>query len=363
MYNLNVPKLLVVDDVPSNVLVVTRILEMLDIEIVGAHSGQEALSATLENDFFAIILDVQMPEMDGFEVATILGENPQTRHIPIIFMTAISKDEYFVVKGYQTGAVDYMTKPFNVEILQSKVKIFLNLYLKEQELLYVNRKLSQFTSAASHDLKAPLRHVNAYTKMILEDNDDKLDDETVHNLNAIKKTTKRLYNLIGDLLDYAKLVRKDMPKEEVDLGSVVKEVAENLETLRDECSATFKLNELPKIVSNGAYMRQVFQNLISNALKYRKDDVAPIIEISCDEFNDEANLCKISVKDNGIGFDEQYKEKIFVAFERLVPSSAYEGSGVGLATVQEVLVACGGHISASSVLGEGSIFTVTLPIK
>lgn len=365
------PKLLIVDDVPNNIHALKRILSVLDIEIVGVNSGQDALAEVLEQDFFIVLMDVQMPEMDGFEAAELMFNNPRTSHIPVIFLTAISKEEKFVIKGYEVGAVDYMTKPINADILLSKIKIFLRIYQKEQEFKFINQKLDKFSRTAAHDLKAPLRHIYTFAQMLAEDyQDKKIDTEGAELIKSIQDASTRMKTLIEDLLAYAKMVEIDAPKDDVDLNIIVKEVLSDLEGVLKEKEGKVEVDQLPNIAINSMQIRQIFQNLLSNAIKYSKPDVAPIINVKYKEFGDEdmqrdsdRNVCKIIVQDNGIGFDEAHSEKIFSPFERLVDKNEYEGTGVGLATVKEIVDANRGTIEAKSVLGEGSTFTVTLPLK
>ncbi|RRJ91077.1 hybrid sensor histidine kinase/response regulator [Flavobacterium macacae] len=400
--------ILIVDDKKENILPLKKILELHSLSADSAESGEEALKKILKVNYSLIIMDVQMPGMDGFEVVETLAGSNRTKDIPVIFLSAVNKQKKFISRGYESGGVDYITKPVDSDLLILKVKTFLKLFEqqkelknirdilskeveirkeaeenlerkvaertrelleKNQELEFSNHELQQFTWVVSHDLKEPLRKIEIFTK-IIKDKYLKEDDKAVDYANRTIGSAERMGKLINDLMDYSRLSSVVLP-EKMELSEIFQEVLSDLEYVIDEKKATLKLDSFPSLKGVPSQLRQVFQNLIGNALKFSKKDVAPIIEISCEristkEFNSalsaEGKFCKIVVKDNGIGFDVKYLDKIFVIFQSLNDRSAYEGTGIGLAIAKKIIEKHNGLITAKSELEIGSSFIIILPL-
>ena len=400
--------ILIVDDKKENILPLKKILELHSLSVDSAESGEEALKKILKVNYSLIIMDVQMPGMDGFEVVETLAGSNRTKDIPVIFLSAVNKQKKFISRGYESGGVDYITKPVDSDLLILKVKTFLKLFEqqqelknirdilskeveirkeaeenlerkvaertrelleKNQELEFSNHELQQFTWVVSHDLKEPLRKIEIFTK-IIKDKYLKEDDKAVDYANRTIGSAERMGKLINDLMDYSRLSSVVLP-EKMELSEIFQEVLSDLEYVIDEKKATLKLDSFPSLKGVPSQLRQVFQNLIGNALKFSKKDVAPIIEITCEristkEFNSalsaEGKFCKIIVKDNGIGFDVKYLDKIFVIFQSLNDRSAYEGTGIGLAIAKKIIEKHNGLITAKSELERGSSFIIILPL-
>lgn len=400
--------ILIVDDITANIVVLKKILSLHSLEVDTATSGEEALKKILKHDYSLIILDVQMPGMDGFEVAEILSDNNRTKDIPVLFLSAINKQKRFISRGYETGGVDYITKPIDPDLLILKVKTFLKLseqkrelkatrdmlskevdirkeaqdnleikvaertqelLEKNEELELRNHELQQFSWAVSHDLKEPARKMELFVKIIkdryLIDN-----DKAVNYAERTVNAAHRMSELITDLLDYSRL-SSGAEMVEADLNSVVKEVLSDLDYIIENGKADIKVHQLPVIRCIPSQIRQVFQNLISNSLKFSKEGVKPEIEIKggriaeksfSAEADTEGPFCRIDVTDNGIGFDEKYLDKIFVIFQGLNDRNVYEGTGIGLAIVKKIVEKHNGIITASSKPGEGSTFSVILSV-
>ena len=364
------PSILVVDNTPNDLYAMRQILEPLNLEIVEACSGEEALKQIIHKEFFLILMDVHMPGMDGCETATLILENQRTSHLPIIFVSAASKDDDIVFRGYSKGAVDYLFKPINEKILISKVGVFLALYNQKQEISKINEKLNSFASTASHDLKAPLRQISNYLNFLLEDYKDSIDEKGIGYIDGAIKASQSMSTLISDLLEYAKNRAVETKFEKVDLNVIVQDVVVDLETLIEEAKTEMILDKFPTIEANPVHMWQVFQNVLSNAIKYRREGVIPKISVSCKNYGDEKfrrdadkNKCQIFIQDNGIGFNEKHLDKVFAPFKRLVGKTKFEGSGLGMATVNEIIELHNGSITAKSTVGEGSTFIITLPVK
>ncbi|MBO9732969.1 MAG: response regulator [Chitinophaga sp.] len=412
--------ILIVDDKPENILSIRKTLELYQFEVDAALSGEEALRKILKHNYTLIILDVQMPSMDGFEVAEALSGHSKAKDIPIIFLSAVNKDKRFIVKGYDSGGIDYITKPVDPDILLMKVKTFSRLYQQSQELKQMhqslkeevevrklaqealiahqqqvnemleqkvrerteelreinksleasNHDLQQFASVASHDLKEPLRKIQLFGA-ILRDKFLQMDPSGLSYMERIVGSSERMARLINDLLNYSRLSVTNI-YEVTDLNHVVSEILSDLELMITERNAVISVGPMPTIEAVPGQIRQVFQNIISNALKFSRKDVPPVIDISAEIVTDlnpdsaafaHGQYCRIVIRDNGIGFNEKYLSKIFTIFQRLHASELYEGTGIGLAIAKKVIDKHNGIITARSKEGEGATFVMVLPLR
>lgn len=519
--------ILIVDDIPANLIALKKVLSIHNLEADVAESGEEALLKTLKTNYSLIILDVQMPGMDGFEVAETLAGSNRTKDIPILFLSAVNKEMSFIAKGYQSGGVDYITKPVDPDLLILKVKTFIKLYNQQQELKdirdvlskeievrksaqdklaaqmdelrsvlrslpeiaftvtsegvleYVNtpwysystsskewpevhpddqmnfdlwhqavrhgrefvkevrmrnletqqfncftmklvpvktpssivrwvgtltdiqeqkeihdhleeivggrtqelvakneelefrnHELQQFSWVVSHDLKEPIRKIEIFTKIIQDQylaDDDKARHYSARTLSAAQRMTI----LISDLLEYSRL-SSQVTHQKTSLNMVVDEVLADLDYQISRKDALIEKDDLPELYGISSQLRQVFQNLISNSLKFAKKETRPVITIRSEltaekSFtsvrDDNGNFCRITVSDNGIGFDEKYLDKIFIIFQSLNDRKIYDGTGIGLAIAKKIIEKHNGLISASSAEGAGATFIIVLPLN
>ncbi|MDQ0874834.1 two-component system sensor histidine kinase/response regulator [Paenibacillus sp. V4I3] len=347
-----------------------KILQVLHCDVYVVQSGNEALSYTLRHDFALILLDVNMPEMDGFELAELLRSNKETKHIPIIFVTASNKEDQSVFKGYESGAVDYLFKPVNADILLSKVKIFLELNRRNKELEAIqselersNESLREFAQVVSHDLKNPLNVITGLSELLIARHSADMTPKGKEYMNRISATAERMNHLITDLLSYAQLNAKSVTFGNVDLNEVVTNVISDLSSTIEQNEGQILIQDrLPIIQADATQMYQLFQNIIANGLKYRRKEQSPIIQISLWEGN-EPDTFVIQIEDNGIGMKKEDIPTIFTPFKRLDNAKAYEGTGLGLATVQKIIERHDGLMEVESILGERSTFRVYLPIS
>ncbi|MBL7920644.1 MAG: response regulator [Bacteroidia bacterium] len=519
--------ILIVDDKSENIFALKSLLTLHNFIVDTANSGEEALRKVLKNSYSLIILDVQMPDMDGFEVAEAISGYSKASDIPIIFLSAINKEKKFITKGYTSGGTDYVTKPVDPDIMLLKVKTFykiseqkreLNriqeslkkeiefrkqaqeelaasmnelrsvmealpliafttnkngeieyvneqwleysesparfpethiddnyvlakweealkagldfnsevrlkkiksnnyryyflkikaikqkneivkwvgtfmdihqqktinelleqkvkertteLILKNEELETRNHELQQFAWVASHDLKEPLRKIQTFNYLVRDKylNENK---EAEMLLDKSIKSSERMSRLIDNLLNYS-LLSAEAVFESTDLNAVLQEILSDLEIRIAEEKANVNFSVLPTIDAIPSQIRQVFQNLISNCLKFTKTDVKPVITITSDFVNEKdinapavtnGNYCRINFKDNGIGFDEKFIDRIFVIFQRLHTKETYEGTGIGLAITKKIIDKHNGIIRAKGVVNEGAVFTIILPVK
>src|SRR3989475_6626719 len=225
-------KVLLVDDHAENLLALEALLEAPGVELVLARSGAEALRHLLDTDFAAIILDVMMPQMDGFETASLIRQRDKSRHTPIIFLTALGRSEEALFKGYDIGAVDYLVKPILPSILKSKVAVFVQLKrqaelleAKNIELNAIIEELESFSYSVAHDLRAPLARIDGFSQALLEFQSERLDEEGKRYLQRVRAGTQRMCRLVDDLLALSRVRRTEMRRERVDLSAMVQSVA------------------------------------------------------------------------------------------------------------------------------------------
>jgi light-regulated signal transduction histidine kinase (bacteriophytochrome) len=406
-------KILLVDDREDNLLSMETILEPDGYQFVKANSGRQALKILLnEFDFALILMDVKMPNLSGFETASLIYEREKLRHIPIIFITANTYGEANVFKGYRMGAVDYIYKPVNPELLRAKVAVFVELYKKnhrlvaqEQRLMAINksleneiaeRKMSEekikdlnqqllnniarlesanndldrFAFMASHDLQEPLRKIRTFIDLLYVKNKNVLDEYALTQIHRIQNSAERMQRLINDILAFSKISTQSESFVSSDLNQVVKEVLEDMELVIKDKKARVVVGDLPMLYVNPGLMRPLFYNLIDNALKYSKKDDVPVIMIRADDkptpglngVNGSPKFCRIYVEDNGIGFDQKYAEQIFDMFRRLHVNVEFAGTGIGLALCKKIVEKHMGFISAQSKVDKGSTFIISLPM-
>jgi signal transduction histidine kinase len=401
-------KILLVDDREDNLLSIETILEQDGYQFVKATSGREALKILLsEFDFALILMDVSMPNLNGFETAALIYEREKLKSIPVIFITAHSYGDENVFKGYRTGAVDYIYKPINPDLLRAKVSVFVELYRKtrtllaqEQKLIAINRSLEneinerknseekvralnlqllqnidrleamnknldRFAFMASHDLQEPLRKIRIFNERVATRYKHVLDEEGLQFLNKIESSAERMSRLIEDILTFSKIsfdVKKNFV--ESDLNDLLNDVLSEMDMTMQEKHARVEIQKLPKLKVNPILIRPLFHNLLSNSLKYSKTETCPEIKVYADESESSENkYCRIYFQDNGIGFEQKFADEIFVMFRRLHGPTEYEGTGIGLALCKKIVEEHNGFITAKSQLDEGSTFIVSLPLN
>ena len=356
------PRILLVDDRPENLLALSAWLEGPDRVLVTAPGGNEALAELVRGEFALVLLDVQMPGMSGFEVAEIMRSSARTRDIPIIFVTAGDPQARSAVRGYLAGAVDYLTKPVDPDILRSKVDVFVRLY-RQQKIIEAqaeridarNRELEQFARVVAHDLKEPLRMVASFLSLVAAKEHD--ESETRYIGFAVDGA-RRMAQRIDALLEYARAGRAALDVGRVSLKDIVATVVHDLQVAIDEADATVVFEDLPEVDADRGALEHLIQNLLANAVKFRAPDRALVIVLAAAATSDGWN---ISVSDNGIGFAPRYAEQIFGVFSRLHGQGEYEGSGIGLAVCHRIVERHGGRIWAEGVPGQGAVFRFTLP--
>lgn len=512
--------ILLVDDHRENVLALETVLKDLGHNLVAASSGREALKRVLDEDFAVILLDVRMPDMDGFETAELIRRRERSRHTPIIFMTAVSKGETFVDKGYAVGAVDYIFKPFVPEILRAKVSVFVDLFrktaqIKEQaerlrraedrehrrelaemraqrnrffslslDLLCVvgfdgfpkelnasweeclgfarrelldsrledllhpddrdaarervqrlsetsgiilswenrirrkdgtyrwllwsaagvprekvyyaaarditerremeeevrglnadlekrvlertaqleaaNKELEAFSYSVSHDLRAPLRKLDGFSDILQRRYGEMIGEEGLRLISIIRASSEHMGHLIDDLLAFSRLGRKELMDADVDMDALARSVVEDALRQEPDRAADVLVRPLAAARGDGAMLRQVLFNVVSNALKFTRRRARAEIEVSS-RASDDGRETIYLIRDNGAGFDMKYADKLFGVFSRLHSVEEFDGTGIGLALVSRIVKRHGGRVWAEGAVDQGAAFYFTLP--
>lgn len=374
--------ILLVDDTPDNLRVLTSLLEKEGYRVRKTLNGSMALIACESSLPDLILLDILMPEMDGYEVCRRLKASEKTKNVPVIFISALdsTRDK---VNAFKVGGVDYISKPFQAEEVIARVShqltiqqqhrqlIEQNIQLQKlneaitrynEEIAKSNAELEQFAYMASHDLQSPLQVALGYADMLLWKYESNLNDEMKRYVGEIIKAGKRMQQLIQDLLAYSRLGAQPPQLQAADCKIAL---AEALNNLREEISASGAIithSDLPIVNGDPTQLMLVFQNLISNAIKFRRPEVTPQVKISA-ELKSENQEWLIAVSDNGIGIESKHFELIFEVFQRLHPHTVYPGTGLGTSICKKIIERHGGKIWVESEVGVGSTFYFTLPCR
>jgi len=371
MNNGDKPYVLIVDDRVENLMSFEALLEGSGCSIVKANSGQEALKEALKRDFALILLDVQMPHMDGFETAELLRCSSRTKHIPIIFISAISKERYHVFRGYESGAVDYLMKPVDSHILRSKVKIFLKLAAQKSKLMESNIELariselkSRFISSVTHELRTPLAVISELISLVSDGTAGPLNVEQKNHLDSALRNCRRLGSLIDDLLDMSKIEsgKLQIRKSRVNLLNLLEQLIEDFTPKCGNKSQELKFEYSRKpgdVFCDTQRTSQIVINLLENAHKFTPSGGSISIKTDSDD-----EMMRIHVEDSGIGIDPEDVNSIFDKFTQLESdkNDNIKGTGLGLSIARELARAQRGDIQVQSERGRGSRFTVTIPL-
>ena len=352
----------------ETILGATRYIEQADWGVVVKIDESEALLPV--RNFRAFAAGIMILAVAAVAAAAWLGAKSFTR--PIVELTeaatAISEgDRSRRVSGDRRDELGALASAFNRmtnELTESATALEEQadeLRRRTVALERSNRELEEFASVAAHDLQEPLRKVRAFSDRLVSSFGDSLPEQGRSYLLRMHDASERMQQLIDDLLTLSRVTIGGVPFEPVSLNEVTGEVLEDLSMLVHETGAQVDVGDLPTLDADSAQMRELLQNLISNAIKYRRPDMPPMVTITADGDGGSDDFCSFSVRDNGIGFDAKYAERIFLVFERLHGMGEYEGTGIGLAVCRKIVERHGGTITARSTPGEGSTFDVTLP--
>lgn len=365
--------ILIVDDSPENIISLKKVLEKNDFEVDTALSGEEALKKILRKSYVLIILDVQMPGMDGFEVAEVISGYSKAKETAIIFLSAASANVNLITRGYSSGGLDYISKPVDMNILLLKVKTFYRIYeqsraLNEMQIALraeiefrkeAERKKDEFISIASHELKTPMTSIKGYIQL-LERSLEKNDIDTVRTrLHKVQNQVEKLNLLIADLLDISKIEsgKLKLNRKYFCFENLLEHILEVVQQNNPQVKIIKKGMVEGKVYGDEMRLEQVIMNFITNAIKYGPDgkEIHINAELNVDQIN-------FSVRDFGIGMSEDHEQKIFEKFYRIEETSErFQGLGIGLYICQEIIDRHQGKIGVKSKLGEGSTFYFNIP--
>jgi len=385
--------ILLVDDQPADLVALERHLQPFALHLVKAGSGEEALDRLEDEEFALVLMDVRMPGLDGFETARLLREDKARGHVPLIFLTGAPPEEHTL--AYASGAVDWLRKPVEPEILRAKVRVFVELHreretlrrqqlelrererevLEEQrlrveaererlvvELREAVRLRDEFLSVASHELKTPLTPLALRLQLMqqgLEAETPDVERLRAH-VEAARGQVRRMTSLVDSLLDATRITRGRLPlrrEQDVNLAALLRDVAAGFEIQAVRAGCAVEIEAPPRVLGQWDVLRleQVVANLLSNALKFGAG--GPVLL----RLEEREGWARLTVRDEGIGMNEEVRGRIFGRFERGVSERHYGGLGLGLFITHEVLEALGGRIEVESAPGRGSTFTVELP--
>jgi signal transduction histidine kinase len=404
----NMPvKILIVDDREENLFAMEALLDSAGLEIISARSGNEALGILLEQEVALILLDVQMPGMNGFETAELIRGSSRTRHIPIIFVTAISKEEKHIFQGYESGAVDYLFKPIEPEILKSKVRIFIDLHQQKQTLENITRKLeltiseliesrkklrqneetireawkdaekareiaeeanrakSEFLANMSHEIRTPLNGIIGMAELALL---DRYTPEQKERIETIKQSGESLLEILNEILDLSKIEAERVELECIPFNPV--EVIErvvrmlSVKIYEKNLELVCKIDPLvpEQVLGDPTRFRQIVLNLMSNAYKFTEEGEI-MVEIKLQNTSETKVILLFSVEDSGIGIHRNQVNQLFQSFKQAEASITrrFGGTGLGLNITRKLLGLMGGDIWVESELGKGSKFFIQVP--
>jgi two-component system NtrC family sensor kinase len=387
---LGAKKVLAVDDSLTYLNEVSAQLRQEGYDVVQAHSGQEALDLLEVQTVDCILLDVVMPGLSGNETCRIIKKRPSLRGIPLLMLTAAEGHDA-LIEGIDSGADDYIGKSSDFTVLKARLRAQLRRKQSEDELRLIreellrkdleaaqaradreiaqtraalvteleakNRELEAFSYAVSHDLRAPLRALDGFSDALISQYGDLLDDKGKHYLRRIHEGSLRMGQLIDALLDLSRITRRVLSRERVNLSDLAGEIASDLRVEHPQRQVEFAIAPDLAAVGDRHLLRIALQNLAANAWKFTSKCQSARIEFGVRQQDGERVYF---VRDNGVGFDMAYADKLFTPFQRLHGMQEFPGTGIGLATVQRVVIRHGGRVWAEAAVDKGATFCFTL---
>ncbi len=353
------PRILWADDNSDMRDYVRRLLEEY-YEVTAVSDGAKALAEARAKPPNLVLTDVMMPLLDGFGLLRELRADDRTRTIPVILLSARAGEES-ALEGLQGGADDYLIKPFSAKELLARVRTHLQLAeLRRQwalELERANKELDAFNYSVSHDLRAPLRPLDAFSAALIEEYGDKLDPTAQGYLKRIRAAAQRMGQLIDDLLELSKVNRAEMRPQAVNLSALAELIIAELRQNEPAHEVEFVTEAETHVQGDPGLLRIALENLVRNAWKFTHKKQHCRIELNKRLEDGEAVY---SIRDNGVGFDPTYAAKLFAPFQRLHSDSEFEGTGIGLAIVDRIVRRHGGRIWAEGTPNQGAAFFFTL---
>jgi signal transduction histidine kinase len=349
-------RILNVDDHDAGRYARTRFLSRAGFSVDEAATGEEALSMVRDRRPDLVLLDINLPDIDGFEICRRIKSDPDTSRLPVIFLSASRLADMDVVEGLEHGGDNYLREPIDPSVLVAMVRSVLRAKSAEDALVRSNEQLRRFAFVVSHELQEPLRMVKSYTQLLAQRYKDAVGEQAHEFVHYTVSGVDRMEKFIHDMLSYSQAAESAFEMKPFPSRTALDWALLELQPAIQESAASITFDELPLVFGDPMRLSQVFKNLIGNAIKYRSAE-EPVINISCTEQGSEYTFC---VCDNGIGIDPQYFTNVFTLFRRL-HGRELSGSGVGLAICKEIVEHHGGRIWVESKPGAGSQFCFTLP--
>lgn len=363
-------KILIVDDVVSNVLLLKILLTNEKFQVCTANCGMMCIEQARSEKPDLILLDVMMPDISGFDTATLMKKDPELKDIPIIFLTALNSPAD-LVKGFQVGASDFLSKPFNKEELIVRVMHQIALVAAKRLIQKQNRELmntisnrDKMYSVIAHDLRSPMASIRIVLNLVVASTSPELvGPELFELLDKANKESEEVHDLLDNLLKWTKSQtgRLNVVLQDLDLNDIIPGVVDIFEMIAStkNIKLSFQGTSEPLVVrADNDMLKTVVRNFMSNAVKFSPENST--IEIS---MKPEGNFAKISVRDHGVGIAADRLDSIFKKGETTYGTGGEEGSGLGLQLCQDFAIKNGGDVMVESVEGEGSTFSVLLPLK
>ncbi len=345
-----------VDDYPPGLYARTRVLRQAGFDVMEATTGSQSLKLAFEHKPAVVLLDVNLPDMHGFEVCRLMRTNPALAATTILHISASSVQEQQQVNGLNTGADGYLIEPLDPAVLVATIKAFLRVRQAETALRRSNDDLVRFAYRVTHELNEPLRTISMHGQLLEQRLSGTLDPDASKSFQFMQDGVRRMRAFIDDLLRYSQSTHAGSDIRPLDLEAVLADAIKSLGAAIEESGATITHDPLP-VLTTDARIEHVLQNLLSNAMKYGSKDVSPQIHVSAKV---ERDTWVFSVRDNGIGIEPQYQKAIFEVFHRLHGKDV-PGTGVGLALAQKIVEANAGKMWVESKPGVGSTFYFTIP--
>jgi len=372
--------ILIVDDEPNNLKVLYNLLIEQNYEVRAARNGETALQAAQDDPPDLILLDIKMPEMDGYEVCSHLKADERTRDIPVIFISALNQTED-IVKAFACGGVDYITKPFQFEEVNARVKTHLTIVQQHEQVVMQQEQIAamrqrdrelfdkltatreKFVSAAAHDLKSPLSLIGGYASLMTRFEEVRSNPQIMECVEQIEQSSDEMLNLITDMLDYIRMqAATGLSYVVVDFATFVGQHVDKYLEVAEAQNVDITVNapeDTLNVQIDQKLMGRVIDNLVSNALKYSPENTTVTIAVEQD-----SHKAALHITDEGSGIAEYDLETIFQPFYRTSQAmqSSVTGTGLGLSIVKEVVEQHYGRVNVESAIGKGSTFSVLLPL-
>lgn len=345
-----------VDDYAPGLYARSKVLKQAGFKVIEAMTGGQTLEIVSERMPAIVLLDVNLPDMSGFEVCERIKKNPATASTTVVHISASSAQAHHLVMGLNCGADSYLVEPVDPGVLVATVRAFLRTRDAEAALRRSNEDLQRFAYMVAHELNEPLRTVSAHTQLLSQQLKQPLDEGTSECIHHVLDGARRMRLFIDDVLKYSQAIHGSRDVRPLNGEALLSDVVANLYAAIEKSGARITHDPMPDFVAD-ARIVQVLQNLLSNAIKYRRPDVPLEVHIAAQPVS---GGWQFSVKDNGLGIDPQYREQIFHIFRRL-QGREIPGSGIGLALSQKIVEAHGGKIWVESEPGPGSTFHFTIP--